>query len=142
MNLTKVIFLLLGTITLGIGVAGIFIPGLPTTPFLLLTAGLYARSSDVVYKKLMETSIIGTYIKNYKVYIGMSVRQKLFSIILMWTMITVSCLFFNHSDLLILILLLLGLTGTVVMGFFIPTVRINKKLTGVRGFDKENNLIL
>jgi uncharacterized membrane protein YbaN (DUF454 family) len=126
MNLTKVIFVLLGTIALGIGVAGIFIPGLPTTPFLLLTAGLYARSSGFLYKKLIESRIIGTYIKNYNTQNGMSVRVKLFSIVLMWLMITVSCLFFIDSDILITILILLGLTGSVVMGLFIPSSRINK----------------
>ncbi len=126
MNLTKVIFMLLGTIALGIGIVGIFIPGLPTTPFLLLTAGFYARGSGFLYKKLIESRIIGVYIKNYHTDKGMSLRVKLSSIILMWLMIAASCLLFVNSEILIIILLITGLTGSVVMGLLIPTARIKK----------------
>jgi len=123
MNLTKVIFILLGTITLVVGVSGIFIPGLPATPFLLLAAGLYSRSSEYLYNKLTDNSVIGVYIKNYRMQKGIPKGVKLFSIILMWVMISVSCLFFINSELLIIILLILGVSGSIVMGFIIPTVR-------------------
>jgi uncharacterized protein len=126
MNLTKVIFILLGTITLVVGVSGIFIPGLPATPFLLLAAGLYSRSSEFLYNKLTDNSVIGVYIKNFKMQKGMPVKLKLFSIILMWIMISASCLFFINSEILIMILIVLGLTGTLVMGFIIPTVPVKK----------------
>ena len=61
----KTILIILGTVSLILGVTGIFIPGLPTTPFLLLTAGLYLRSSKKLYKRLISNQYIGCYIDNY-----------------------------------------------------------------------------
>ena len=61
----KVLLIILGTIFLGLGILGIFIPGLPTTPFLLLTAALYLRSSQRLYQKLISNKILGKYIQNY-----------------------------------------------------------------------------
>ena len=49
----RVLLVGVGTTTLGIGIAGIFIPGLPTTVFLLITAGCYARSSERLYRWMM-----------------------------------------------------------------------------------------
>ena len=57
MNLFKVILIALGTLSLCIGIIGIIVPGLPTTPFILLTAGLYINSSDRSYQKLITTDL-------------------------------------------------------------------------------------
>jgi len=121
MNLIRVILILLGTISLVVGVFGIFIPGLPTTPFLLLTAGLYLRSSDRLYNKLVSNRFIGSYIVEYHENRGMSARLKLYSIILMWLMIAVSTHFFIELLSIKLVITICGLIGTVVMGFVVPT---------------------
>ena len=64
-NLIKIVFIVLGTLSLGIGIIGIVVPGLPTTPFILLTAGLYIKSSDRLYQKLINSRFIGPYINNF-----------------------------------------------------------------------------
>jgi uncharacterized membrane protein YbaN (DUF454 family) len=119
----KLLFIILGTVFLFLGILGIFIPGLPTTPFLLLTAAMYIRGSERLYNKLIANRYVGKYIKNYRERRGMSIRQKVYSIVLMWVMITVSNLFFIENLSVRLTVVAVGLIGTIVMGKIIPTYR-------------------
>jgi uncharacterized membrane protein YbaN (DUF454 family) len=119
----KLLFIILGTVFLFLGILGIFIPGLPTTPFLLLTAAMYIRGSERLYNKLIGNRYVGKYIKNYRERRGMSIRQKVYSIGLMWVMITVSNLFFIENLSVRLIVIGVGLIGTIVMGKIIPTYK-------------------
>ena len=57
MNLIKVLLIVLGTLSLCVGIIGIVVPGLPTTPFVLLTAGLYIKSSDKLYLLLPQCGL-------------------------------------------------------------------------------------
>ncbi|MFO7574792.1 MAG: YbaN family protein [Bacteroidales bacterium] len=123
MNPWKFILVLLGTISLGIGVVGIVVPGLPTTPFLLLTAGLYMRSSDRLYNWLLSTRVCGARIKRWQEKKGMTRREKVLTILMMWSMISVSVVFLLSSSEGRLIVISLGIVGTVVMGFVIRTIR-------------------
>lgn len=122
-KMKKAIFILLGTLFLCLGVLGIFIPGLPTTPFLLLTAALYVRSSERLYQALVSNRYLGKYILDYREKGGMTLKVKLYSMAMMWTMILLSCVFFVSSPLARLLILFLGIIGTVVMGFCVPTVK-------------------
>jgi uncharacterized membrane protein YbaN (DUF454 family) len=69
-----------GTIALGIGVIGIIVPVLPTTPFLLLAAICYMRGSHRLYNALLCNRFIGSYVRNYLEGRGMSRKMK------MWTL--------------------------------------------------------
>jgi len=102
--------------------AGIVIPGLPTTPFLLVAAGLYIKSSDRLYSKLYGNRFIGNYISEFYNKKGMSLRTKIFAITTMWTMITLSCIFFIDLFPIQMIIVSAGIIGTIVMGFIVPTV--------------------
>lgn len=118
---TKIILILLGSISLFLGALGIFIPGLPTTPFLLLSAGLYIRSSKKLYNKLISNRFFGPYITGFQQYKCMTLKTKIYSIALMWVMITLSCSLFIKNNLTMFIVLALGIIGTAVMGFVIKT---------------------
>jgi uncharacterized membrane protein YbaN (DUF454 family) len=124
-NIFKSILIFLGTLSLCIGIIGIVVPGLPTTPFLLLTAGLYVRSSDRLYEKLISNRFVGPYILEFRRKKGMNLKSKLFAIIIMWTMITMSCVFFIKLLQVQLLVIAIGVIGTVVMGFIIPTIKEN-----------------
>lgn len=123
MSILKFLLILLGTISLGIGIIGIIVPGLPTTPFLLLTAGLYVRSSDKLYQKLISNQYVGSYIMDFQTKKGLTIKVKIASISLMWIMIIISTLFFIDLLVVKISVLILGLIGTIVMGFIIPTIK-------------------
>lgn len=109
-----------GLFSLILGVIGIFIPGLPTTPFLLLTAALFLRSSDRLYKWLIQNRHLGKYVLNYQRRKGMTRQQKVYSISLMWIMIAISAGLLVRSLPVRLVIVAAGVAGTVVMGFVVP----------------------
>ena len=126
MTFFKGILIVLGTISLILAVAGVFIPGLPTTPFVLLSAGLYIRSSEKLYNTLISNRFFGSYILKFQSDRGMTRRQKYFSIGTMWIMITLSYVFFISNLSFKILVLVVGIIGTIVMGFIIPTVQKDK----------------
>jgi len=82
--LNKYLLIAAGTISTAIGILGIFVPILPTTPFLLLAAVCYLRSSERFYRWLLNNRLLGFYIKNYIEGKGMPLKTKLFTILLLW----------------------------------------------------------
>jgi len=121
----KVLMIIGGSFSLILGVIGIFIPGLPTTPFLLLTAALFLRSSDRLYNWLIQNKYLGKYVLNYRRRKGMTRQQKVYSISLMWIMIAFSACFLIKPLLIRLIVVVAGVVGTVVMGFVVPNASDN-----------------
>ena len=89
----QIILVILGTLSVGLGIIGIFLPLLPTTPFLLLAAFLYARSSQRFYNWLLTNRWYGSYIRNYRERRGISLRIKIIAVSTLWITITCSALF-------------------------------------------------
>lgn len=92
-NVNLVLNLLLisaGTVFLALGVIGIFLPILPTTPFLLLAAACYARSSKRFYNWLINNKLFGSFIKNYRDGRGVPLKVKVFTLSLLWITIVFS----------------------------------------------------
>ena len=89
----KTLYIVIGTISLALGILGIFLPLLPTTPFLLLTAALYFKGSSHLYNWLLNHRYFGPYIRNYRENKAIPLRAKIVSLVLMWgTMLY--CIFF------------------------------------------------
>jgi uncharacterized protein len=81
----KRIFLITaGSLSLVLGVLGIFLPLLPTTPFLLLAGACYVRSSDKLYQWLIKHKQLGPFITSWKQGKGIPVKVKSMSIIFIW----------------------------------------------------------
>jgi len=127
MNLIKIILIVLGTLSLCVGIIGIIVPGLPTTPFILLTAGLFIRSSDRLYHKLVSNTFIGFYVREFRKNKGMTKKAKRSAIGIMWVMIAISCVFLIETFTVRLIVLIIGAIGTFVMGYIIPTIIIQNQ---------------
>lgn len=78
---------------MGLGTLGIFLPLLPTTPFLLLAAVCYARSSEAFYNWLLNNKWFGQYIKNWREGKGIPIKTKILSISLLVLTIGYSVIF-------------------------------------------------
>lgn len=92
-RLLRIILVILGTLSAGLGILGIFLPLLPTTPFLILAAACYARSSQRFYNRLLNNRWFGSYVRNYRERRGISLKIKIISISTLWITITCSTLF-------------------------------------------------
>jgi len=115
-TLTKGILVVLGTFFLVLGIIGIFIPLLPTTPFLLLTAACYIRGSKTFYNKLIKNRWLGKYIKNYQEGKGIPLTLKIISIIFLWITIIFSTVIIvtNIFIRIILIIIAIGVTTHIL----------------------------
>ena len=80
----RILFLFIGILSLVLGVIGIFLPVLPTTPFLLLSATLFLRSSQKLYDWLLSHPYLGEYIRNFKEHKAIPLRVKVVSVSLVW----------------------------------------------------------
>jgi len=80
----KILGIMAGSLSLALGVAGIFVPLLPTTPFLLLSAALYMRSSPRLYDWLLRQPCLGAYIRDFRENRAIPLRAKVVSVVLVW----------------------------------------------------------
>ena len=80
----RAMLLVCGTLSLALGVVGIFVPLLPTTCFLLVSAWCYARSSDRLYQRLMNARLVGPYLRRYREQGVIPPRVKWASLVIMW----------------------------------------------------------
>ncbi|MBD3649635.1 MAG: YbaN family protein [Pseudomonadales bacterium] len=62
----KIFFVTVGTLAVALGVIGVALPVLPTTPFLLVAAACYARSSERLYERLLADPVFGPYIREWR----------------------------------------------------------------------------
>ncbi len=87
------LYLVAGTIFLVIGCVGVVLPILPTTPFLLLSAACYYKSSERMHRWILNNRWFGNYIRNYKEGRGLPLKTKIFTLTLLWVVISYSALF-------------------------------------------------
>lgn len=83
-----------GHLCVALGTAGIFLPLLPTTPFLLLAIFFYARSSKKFHDWLMNHKVLGLYIRDFMDGKGVPLRAKVIAISMIWLVIGTSVIFF------------------------------------------------
>lgn len=86
-EIARMLLVVAGTLSVVLGVAGMFLPLLPTTPFLLLAAFCYGRSSERFYQMLLDNRWCGAYIRNCREGRGITLRQKAVAISVLWVSI-------------------------------------------------------
>jgi uncharacterized membrane protein YbaN (DUF454 family) len=82
-----------GILSIGLAVAGVFLPVLPTTPFLLLAAAAFARGSPRLEAWMLGHRIFGRMIRDYRERRGIRLGVKIFAISILWLTIGASALF-------------------------------------------------
>jgi uncharacterized protein len=85
--LGKWLLMSLGVLAMAVGLIGLVVPLLPTTPFLLLAAACFVRSSDTMYGRLTSNRLFGGFIRDYREQRGMSARAKIMALVLLWGVI-------------------------------------------------------
>jgi uncharacterized membrane protein YbaN (DUF454 family) len=105
------------------GILGILLPLLPTTPFLLLAAACYAKGSKRFYNWLLNNKFFGKYIINYREGRGIPIKSKIATIILLWLTISYSVIFVVTIFIVQLLLILIAIGVT----YHILTIKTLKK---------------
>ena len=112
-KLKKAILVTFGTFFLLLGIIGIILPVLPTTPFLIIAATCYLRGSDRMYQWMMNNRYFGDLIRNYMERRGIKPRQKAVAIFMLWFLISITLVFFLQQFYLRLILILVAVAVTI-----------------------------
>lgn len=113
MEIGRLLFFSLGMTFLGIGVVGIVLPVLPTTPFVIVSAFFFGKSSKRFENWLSNNRYFGSYIENYKTNRGVPLDVKLKSIGFLWVTLLVSAILFSSTWYIPLILFIVGIAVTL-----------------------------
>jgi uncharacterized membrane protein YbaN (DUF454 family) len=108
----------LGFLSLAIGAVGVFVPVLPTTPFVICAAGCFSGANPAVYKKLASSKYFGEYVRNYKEKTGVSAAARARGLIFLWVTLGVSAAIFRYPALWAI----LGVVG-IAVSIHILTIR-------------------
>jgi uncharacterized membrane protein YbaN (DUF454 family) len=111
----KAFFNILGTLFVGLGIAGIILPLLPATPFLLLASACYLRGSDRLHSWLMNHRLMGPYLRNFKEHRAMPMSAKVATIVVLWVSIIASIIAIDRPIIQILLVLTALCTTTYVV---------------------------
>ncbi|MDF2678708.1 MAG: uncharacterized protein K0Q97_3062 [Bacillota bacterium] len=106
LKIKRVLLIIIGSISLVLGVIGILIPVLPTTPFLLLSSFCYLRSSEKLYNWLINHRVFGPYIYNYLTYKAIPKKTKIGAIIFLWCSLILSSIIISSLHIKIFLFLI------------------------------------
>jgi hypothetical protein len=81
-----------GVLLVGLGAVGALVPVLPTTPFLLLAAACFLRSSERMHRWLLQNRVFGEYLRRYRDGEGLPLASKITTIVLLWATLGLSAL--------------------------------------------------
>ena len=101
----RILFMTAGSILVGIGVLGIFLPLLPSTVFFLLAAGCYGKGSPTAYRWLMTNRLFGQRLRDYKEERGATKATKAVTLISLWVGIGAGAWFTGFNPWISLVLL-------------------------------------
>ncbi len=118
--------IVLGSLFVCLGIIGIILPLVPTTPFLLLASACYARSSEKYHNWLHNHRWFGEYIRNYEAGKGIPMRVKVSMLVVLWTTMILSATFVIDIPWVRIMLLMTAAAVTVHM-CCLPTFRSEKQ---------------
>ncbi len=124
-SLKKYLFFTAGFLCVGLGILGILLPLLPTTPFLLAALFFFAGSSPKFHRWLLRWSFLRQFWQNYHSGCGVPVKTKVFSLIFLWAGLAFSATM-KHNLYYWSILLLVG----IAVSCHLIMLKNNKKEEG------------
>ena len=121
----KIIYVILGFVSMGLGIAGSFLPGLPTVPFLLLASFFFARGSERFHRWFTQKKIYKNYLEDFEKNRSMTLKAKIGLLCLSSTMIAFP-IFFVKNNYLRLALILAVIFKYYYFIFCIKTSKLDK----------------
>ena len=125
----KILFIVVGSISFSLGAVGIVIPGLPTTPFMILSSIMFLNSSERLYLWLTTHERFGKYILDFKQGKGITFKTKIYAQTMMlltmsFSLVPISPAFIENIIIRV-VLFISAVFSFWLVGFKIPT---NKSL--------------
>lgn len=88
----KLLLNIVGSLAVVLGILGIFLPLLPTVPFLLLASACFARSSERLHRALLHNKVLGPYLRDYEQGKGLPLKAKFYTTVLLWASLAFAAL--------------------------------------------------
>jgi uncharacterized protein len=122
----KLFYNVAGVLAVVLGILGIFLPLLPTTPFLLLASACFARGSVRLHRWLLSHPVFGDYLANFEAGRGIPLKGKIVATVMLWGSMLWSTRHFD-SGAILLLMLLIGVCVSTYLWRFLPTLRLPPK---------------
>ncbi|RSD25589.1 DUF454 domain-containing protein [Mesobacillus subterraneus] len=106
----KALLIIIGTLSISLGIIGIVVPLLPTTPLILLGAACYVKASDKLYQKLIQNKWLGSYIQDFREKNGITRKNKILSLSMMWGSIILTIIILDAPFWLAAILIIIAVS--------------------------------
>jgi uncharacterized protein len=130
-NFKRTIWIVGGSLSLIMGLIGIIVPLLPTTPLVLLAGFCYSKSSPRLYNWLMTNPYFGHYIADYKSGKGVPLRIKIFAVTVVWTSVIFTL---TMIPLLLVKVFMVGIAIFVTLFIFTsPLLKVKHKSSEIMG---------
>jgi len=88
--LIRILFNIVGTLAVILGLIGIFVPLLPTTPFLLLASACYMRGSERMARWMVTNRLFGRYLRDFQHGMGIPLKTKIWALTVLWVSLGIS----------------------------------------------------
>ncbi|KFC63310.1 YbaN family protein [Massilia sp. LC238] len=123
----KPIYNVAGVLALLLGILGLFLPLLPTTPFLLLASWCFARGSDRLHRWLLSHRVFGEYLRNFEAGRGIPLKAKILATVMLWGSLLLAMRRFydTGSPVIPTLLALTGACVSIYLWRFLPTLRLD-----------------
>ena len=108
----RIIFIVLGSLSVVMAALGVLLPGLPATPFLLLASFAFARSSKKMHDWLINNKVFGPILSDFLDRKGIRLHIKIISLLMMWGMMFISVFYFIDNNIVKYIAAIGALVGT------------------------------
>ena len=119
----KALWVIAGSVFVVLGAFGVILPGLPTTPFLILAAACYIRSSQRLYDWLIANKTFGPYLRDYREGKGIPKRAKKIALVMMTIFVGYAVLFALDDLFIRIVVLILGMIGFFYVAYRVPSAK-------------------
>ena len=111
----RIALIFIGLVSLALGIVGVFLPLLPTTPFVLVSAFAFANSSDRLHQWLVDHEVFGPLIANWREHGAISRRTKIISILSMVAILAISLLLAVPTHVIVIQAVVLSCSATFIL---------------------------